>query len=46
MIDKVEKTIHDLKTLGLNNLEGYMLTHNRFNIYMVSIFGNLNKAQI
>ena len=36
----------DFKTLGLNNPETHMLTHNRFNTYMVLIFCDLNKAQI
>ena len=35
-----------LKETGLNNPESYLLTHNRFNIYMVLIFYDLNKAQI
>ena len=34
------------KTLGLNNPETHLLTHNRFNIYMVLIFTDLKKAQI
>ena len=33
------------KTPGLNNPETYVLTHNRFNTYLVSIFSDLNKAQ-
>ena len=36
----------DLKTLGLNNPETYVLTHNRFNTYIVLIFADLKKAQI
>ena len=36
----------DLKTPGLNNPETYVLRHNRFIIYMVSIFTDLKKAQI
>ena len=36
----------DLKTPGLNNPETYVLTHNRFIIYMVLIFTDLKKAQI
>ena len=32
--------------LGLNNPETYVITHNRFNTYMVLIFSDLNKAQI
>ena len=34
------------KTLGLNNPESYILTHNRFNTYLVLIFTDLKKAQI
>ena len=34
------------KTPGLNNPETHVLTHNRFNIYMVLIFTDLKKAQI
>ena len=34
------------KTPGLNNPESYVLTHNRFNTYMVLLFSDLNKAQI
>ena len=40
MNDKLEKTP------GLNNPETYVLTHNRFNTYMVLIFIDLKKAQI
>ena len=40
MIDNLEKTP------GLNNPETYVLTHNRFNTYMVLIFSDLEKAQI
>ena len=32
--------------IGLNNPETYVLTHNRFNIYMVLIFTDLKKAEI
>ena len=32
--------------LGLNNLETYVLTDNRFNNYMVLNFSDSNKAQI
>ena len=35
-----------VKTPGLNNPESYVLTYNRFNTYMVLIFGDLNKAHI
>ena len=31
----------NFKTLGLNNPETYVLTHNRFNNYMVLIFTDL-----
>ena len=34
------------KTPGLNNPETHVLTHNRFNTYLVLIFSDLNKAQI
>ena len=34
------------KTLRLNNPETYVLTHNRFNTYLVLIFADLKKAQI
>ena len=35
----------DLKTLGLNNPESYVLTHIRFNNYMVLIFFDLKKLR-
>ena len=35
----------DFKTPGLNNPETYVLTHNRFITYKVSIFTDLKKAQ-
>ena len=35
-----------IKTPGLSNPESYVLTHNRFNTYMVLLFIDLNKAQI
>ena len=38
--------MNGLKTPGLNNPETYVITHNRFNTYMVLIFDDLNKAQI
>ena len=38
--------MNDIKTPGLNNPETYVLTHNRFNTYMVLIFSDLKKAQI
>ena len=34
------------KTPGINNPETYVLTHNRFNTYIVLIFSDLKKAQI
>ena len=34
------------KAVGLNNPETYVLTHNRFNTYMVLTFSDLKKAQI
>ena len=34
------------KTPGLSNPETYVLTHSRFNTYMVLIFSDINKAQI
>ena len=44
--DNLEKTNLVLKTPGLNNPETHVLTHNRFNTYMVLIFTDLKKAQI
>ena len=35
----------DFKTPGLNNPETYVLTHNRFNTYIVSIFTDLKKIR-
>ena len=35
-----------VKTPGIKNPETYVLTHNRFNTYLVLIFSDLNKAQI
>ena len=46
MVDKLEETVFDIKTPGLNNPETYILTHNRFNTYMVLFFSYLNKTQI
>ena len=43
---KIEKTILDIGTPGLNNAETYVLTHNIFNGYLILIFSDLNKAQI
>ena len=34
------------KTPGLNNPETYVLTHNRFNTYIVLIFTDLKRAHI
>ena len=45
MNDKLEETVLNIKTPGLNNPETYVLTDNRFNTYMVLIFSDLNKAQ-
>ena len=36
----------NLKTPGLNNPETYVLTHNRFNTYIVLNFTDLKKAQV
>ena len=41
MNDKLEESIHNIKTPGLNNPESYVLTHNRFNTYLVLIFTDL-----
>ena len=38
--------MNELKTPVLNNPETYVITHNRFNTYMVLIFDDLKKAQI
>ena len=46
MNDKLEESVHNIKTPGLNNPESYVLTHIIFNTYMVFIFSDLNKAQI
>ena len=45
MIDKIEEIVHG-KSPRLNNPKTYVLLHNRFNTYMVLIFGDLNKTQI
>ena len=42
MNDKLQETIHDIKTPGSNNPKTYMLTHDRFNTYLVLVFGDLN----
>ena len=34
----------DFKTLGQNNLETHVLTHNRFNNYMLLNFTDLKKS--
>ena len=46
MNDNLEKTILNIKTPELNNPETYVLTHNRFNTYMVLIFTDLKKIQV
>ena len=38
--------MNDIKTLGLNNPETYVLTHNRFNTCLISYFSDLNKTQV
>ena len=38
--------MNDFKTPGLRNPETYVLTHNRFNTYIVLFFTDLKKAQI
>ena len=38
--------MNDLETPGLNNPETYVLTHNRFNNFMVLNFTDLKKTQI
>ena len=45
MNDDLEKTILDFKTPGLFNPETYVLTHNRFNTYVVLIFTDLKKLR-
>ena len=35
-----------LKTPGLDDPDAYMLTHDRFNTYMLLTFSDLKKAQI
>ena len=45
MTDKLQETIHDIKTPRLNNPETHVLTDFRFT-YLVLIFSDLNKAQI
>ena len=46
MNDKLEKTFLHIKTPGLNNPENHVLTHNRFNSYLVLVFSDLNKTQV
>ena len=41
MNDKLEETVHDIKTPGLNKPETYVLTDERFNTYLVLIFSEL-----
>ena len=36
----------NIQTPGLSNPESYVLTHPRFNTFMVLLFSDLNKAQI
>ena len=43
---KLAEVVLEIKTPGLNNPETYVLTHNRFNTYMVLTFSDLNKSQI
>ena len=38
--------MNDVKVTGVNNPKRYILTHNRFNTYMLLIFDDLNRAQI
>ena len=52
-VDKLKETVNDnkpeslfCKTPALSNPENYVLTHNCFNIYMILVFNDLNKAQI
>ena len=45
MVDKIEETVR-VKTPRLKNLESYVLTHNRFNTYLVSIFSDLNRTHV
>ena len=45
MVDKLEETVHAIKIPGRSHPEIYALTHNRFNIYIVLFFSDLNKAQ-
>ena len=40
MIDKLEEVV--LRTPGLNNLDTYVLKHNRFNSYMFNSFNSFN----
>ena len=41
MNEKLEETVDDIQTPGLNNPENYVLTHNRSNTYMVQILNDL-----
>ena len=46
MVDKIEETVHTVKTLVLNKPETFVLTHNRYNTYIVLIFTDLKEPQI
>ena len=46
MVDRIEETVLDIRTPGLNNPESYVVTHKRFNTYLVLIFSDLNEAHI
>ena len=53
MIYKLQESGHDneaeiwfCKTSGLNNHKTYLLKQNRFNVYLVLFFSDLNKAQV
>ena len=44
MVDNLEESVHD-KTPRIKNPETYVLTHNRFNTYLVLICSDLTKTQ-
>ena len=46
MVHKLEETVLDIKTPGMNSLETYVSTHDRFNTHLFLIFSDLNKTQI
>ena len=46
MVDKLEETVLDIKTPGLDNFETDVSTHNGFITHLVLIFSDLNKTQI